>query len=97
MADVVEDMAASVRFGLSGDGALLGGAMPTYGVYPAGEGFVAVAAIEPHFIAGLMKELGLTDPGELTAGVLTDFFAGRTADQWTAWGREAGLPVVGFA
>ncbi|HIW92234.1 MAG TPA: CoA transferase [Candidatus Corynebacterium avicola] len=97
LADVVEDMAASVRFGLSGEGAPLGGAMPTYGVYPAAQGYVAVAAIEPHFIAGLMKELGFSDPAELTAGVLADFFAGRTAEQWTAWGRESGLPVVGLS
>ena len=96
LADVVEDMAASVRFGLSGAGTALGGAMPTYGVYPAADGYVAVAAIEPHFVLGLAQALGVPGFEDVTADALTEFFATKTVTQWTQWGRDNGLPVQGI-
>lgn len=96
LADVIDDFSASVRFGLSGKGTSLGGAMPTYGIYRAAEGSVAVAAIEPHFILGFAQALGVTGFEDVTAEALTEFFATKTAEQWTQWGRDNGLPVVGI-
>ncbi|MGO3363006.1 MAG: CoA transferase [Corynebacterium sp.] len=97
LAGVIGDFSQSVHFGLSGPGAVLGGGLPTYGVYRAAEGFVAVAAIEPHFIGKLMGEMGLSDMEGLTADALAGFFATRTAAQWDDWGRDNDLPVAEVA
>ncbi|WP_297007267.1 CoA transferase, partial [uncultured Corynebacterium sp.] len=47
LAQVVEDFSASVRYGLSGPGTVLGGAFPGYGLYRAADGWLALATLEP--------------------------------------------------
>lgn len=44
--------------GLTEAGALLGGGLPGYAVYPCRDGLVAVAALEPHFAQALAKVAG---------------------------------------
>lgn len=90
LAGVAEDFAAPLRHGLTAPGGVLGGGLPTYGLYPAREGWVAVAALEPHFAARLQAELGL---GELDRAALERAFCERTAHEWEAWARERDLPV----
>lgn len=49
----LEDAAAvaggAVKHGLMGDGAVLGGAFPGYGIYESADGYIALGAVEPHF------------------------------------------------
>ncbi|MEY8567046.1 CoA transferase [Corynebacteriaceae bacterium 7-707] len=94
LAEVVDDFAASRRFGLSGPGTPLGGGMPLYGLYPARDGHVALAAIEPHFAVALAAELGLDSPFEVTAEALTDFFAAEPVGHWSAWAQEKDIPLA---
>lgn len=94
LVDVVDDFAASLRFGLSGPGSPLGGGLPTYGIYPASSGHVAVAAIEPHFMQSLASLTGLGSVADITPEALTAFFSTDTAEHWAQWGRENGLPVT---
>lgn len=95
LAQVVDDFAASTRFGLAGPGAVLGGGFPLYGMYPAQDGFVAVAAIEPHFAVALAEAMGLGSPLEVTADQLRDFFGEHSVDYWSRWALDHELPVVG--
>ncbi|MDN5682477.1 CoA transferase [Corynebacterium glyciniphilum] len=95
LAQVVDDFAASTRFGLAGPGAVLGGGFPLYGMYPAHDGFVAVAAIEPHFAVALAEAMGLGSPLEVTADQLRDFFSERSVGYWSRWALDHELPVVG--
>lgn len=99
LGDVVADLAAPLRHGLTGPGAPLGGALPQYAIHAAAEGHVAVAALEPHFLGRLIAELGL-GPDEAAAlasgdgAALAETLRGRTAAQWAAWAAERDLPIA---
>lgn len=83
-----ESMADPLRHGLTATGGLLGGALPGYAIYAAKEGFIACAALEPHFLARLEDLLGVTG-GDAFATA----FSTRTAAEWVGWAREHDLPI----
>lgn len=72
-------------------GALLGGALPGYNLYDTRRGWIAVAALEPHFAERLARELALA---ELTHAALRERFRERDADGWESWARQHDLPIV---
>ncbi|MBV9774191.1 MAG: CoA transferase [Gemmatimonadetes bacterium] len=90
LADAAEAMAAPLRHGLTAPGGVLGGGLPTYGLYAAREGWVALAALEPHFAERLRTELGVE---RVDAAALEGAFRERTAHEWEAWARERDLPL----
>jgi alpha-methylacyl-CoA racemase len=90
LADAASAFAAPRRPGATAPGGSLGGGSPSYALYPTQEGWLAVAALEPHFERRLAEELGLD---ELTHEALTGAFRARTAEQWEAWARERDLPL----
>jgi alpha-methylacyl-CoA racemase len=90
LAEAASAFAAPVRHGATRHGGSLGGGTPSYGLYPAADGWLAVAALEPHFRERLADELGLD---ELTHEALADAFRARTAEDWEAWARERDLPL----
>jgi crotonobetainyl-CoA:carnitine CoA-transferase CaiB-like acyl-CoA transferase len=89
--DCARDLAQPHRSGLTVPGGVLGGGSPFYGVYRASDGWIAIAALEPHFAAGLLRQLGLetADRSELER-----VFASRTAAAWEEWAVEHDLPLV---
>lgn len=87
--DSLSTFTAPLRHGLTTAGAPLGGGLPAYGVYPARDGFVAVAALEPHFRTRLYEALGVP-----TDAPLDEALRGHTAAEWEAWGRVHDLPLV---
>lgn len=89
LANVIDDIAAPLRHGLTAPGGPLGGGNPAYGLYAAREGMVAVAALEPHFRARLFESLGLADGRDPSAAFKT-----KTATEWEAWARPLDLPIV---
>ena len=89
--DSVKSLMAPRRHGLTAPGGILGGANPAYNVYPALDGFIAVAALEPHFRARLYEQLALPDGASLA-----DAFRGRTRKQWEAWAQTYDLPLSGI-
>jgi crotonobetainyl-CoA:carnitine CoA-transferase CaiB-like acyl-CoA transferase len=89
LADVIRDLAAPLRHGLTAPGGLLGGGNPAYGVYAAREGAIAVAALEPHFRARLYETIGLADGADPSA-----VFRTKSAAEWEQWGRSHDLPIV---
>lgn len=77
--------------GLTRHGALLGGGAPGYNIYSTSAGWIAVAALEPHFAERLARDLGLET---LTHEALRARFATDTAVGWESWARERDLPLV---
>ena len=84
-------LAQPLHAGLTRPGALLGGLLPGYNLYAARAGWIAVAALEPHFALALAAALGLAS---LDAAALAERFAARDAADWEAWARERDLPIV---
>ena len=89
LANVMHDLAAPLRHGLTAPGGPLGGGNPAYGLYAARDGMIAVAALEPHFRARLYESLGLADGSDPSAAFKT-----RTAIEWEEWARLLDLPIV---
>ncbi len=83
--------ADALRYGLFAPGTLLAGGYPLYGFYRAREGWVALAALEPHFNARLAAELGLD---EVTQENLAEAFLARSADEWEEWAIERDVPLA---
>jgi alpha-methylacyl-CoA racemase len=91
LSEAAEAFAAPLRHGITRPGELLGGGYPGYNLYRTSDGWVAVAALEPHFLEKLLSELGLesADRGEMER-----IFAGRTSESWQEWAGERDLPVA---
>lgn len=86
LSEAAAAMAEPLRFGTTAPGAVLGGGTPGYNLYPAKEGWVAVAALEPHFRERLDAALGGDD--------YPAAFRSRSAAEWQAWGQQLDIPVV---
>ena len=84
-------LAEPLRYGITAPGAHLGGGFAGYGLYEASDGWIAVAALEPHFWDGLCRELGL---GEAGREDLEEVFRQETAAHWEGWAAERDLPVA---
>ena len=89
--DAAAALAQPLREGLTGPGSLLGGALPGYNLYAVRDGWIAVAALEPHFARHLAESLGLD---ALSIDSLRARFAPETAAHWERWAHERDLPIV---
>ncbi len=90
LTEAADRFAAPLRHGLTRPGGLLGGGDAGYGLYETSDGWVSVAALEPHFRQRLCAELGLD---ELTHEALTRCFESRSAEEWESWAAERDLPI----
>ncbi|MBZ5490933.1 MAG: CoA transferase [Acidobacteriia bacterium] len=89
--ECARDLAMPLKAGLTTSNGLLGGAYPLYGFYRTNDGWIAVAALEPHFAQKLLSELGLKK-ADRTA--LERIFLQRKAASWEKWAAELDLPLV---
>ena len=89
--ECARDLAAPLKAGLTSSDGLLGGGYPLYGFYRANDGWIAIAALEPHFAERLLSELGLKK-ADRTA--LERIFLQRKAASWEKWAAELDLPLV---
>ncbi|MFB9732069.1 CoA transferase [Ornithinimicrobium kibberense] len=87
--DAAAAMAEPAVRGLTAPGGLLGGGLPGYAVYPAAEGHVALAALEPHFLRRTAEALGV----ETTHEAFAEVFSRRTAQEWATWAAEHDVPL----
>ncbi|MFZ1126451.1 MAG: CoA transferase [Candidatus Baltobacteraceae bacterium] len=94
LAEAAEGFAAPLRHGLTAPEGLLGGSLAGYRVYRARHGWIALAALEPHFWSRFCAESGTGKPGE---AALTELFLQRDAADWEAWASERDLPLVAVA
>jgi crotonobetainyl-CoA:carnitine CoA-transferase CaiB-like acyl-CoA transferase len=89
LAEVARDLAEPYRMGVTRPGALLGGGFPGYALYRASDGWIAVAALEPHFLRALEQEVG-TAPEMMAAA-----FEKHSMSHWERRGLELDIPMVG--
>ncbi len=82
-------MAEPLRYGTTAPGALLGGGIPEYNLYQASDGWVAVAALEPHFKKRTEEALGVS-----TIQQYRSAFATKSAAEWQTWGERLDIPIV---
>ncbi|HSS26752.1 MAG TPA: CoA transferase, partial [Usitatibacter sp.] len=91
LADAAHALAGPRREGLTRPGALLGGGFAGYNLYAAKRGWVALAALEPHFAERLRQHFALA---KLDAASLAELFAGHDAAYWHEWAREHDMPLA---
>jgi crotonobetainyl-CoA:carnitine CoA-transferase CaiB-like acyl-CoA transferase len=91
LAEAARWLAQPLAEGLTARGALLGGGFAGYNVYAAKDGWIAVAALEPHFADALGAELQIVP---LDAARLAARFAQDTALHWESWARQRDLPIA---
>ena len=89
--DAARALAQPLHEGLTRAGALLGGGHAGYNLYGARDGWIAVAALEPHFAKALADALGMNG---LSIEALRERFAQETAGHWQRWAAERDLPIV---
>ena len=90
---VLEEAAAragdAVRYGLMGEGAVLGGALPGYGIYESADWHIALGAIEPHFFSRVLETFGADGTHE---GIRAAF-AVKTTAELEAIAAQADIPL----
>jgi crotonobetainyl-CoA:carnitine CoA-transferase CaiB-like acyl-CoA transferase len=89
--EAAQALAQPLHEGLTAPGALLGGGLAGYNLYAASAGWIAVAALEPHFAERLASSLGLP---ALDHETLRERFAAENADHWERWARARDLPIL---
>lgn len=88
LSEAAEMMAEPLNYGSTASGAVLGGGLPEYNIYQTADGWIAVAALEPHFKARLEEALDIR-----TADEYRSAFIKETAEYWRRWGRQTDLPI----
>jgi alpha-methylacyl-CoA racemase len=91
LAEAADWLALPRKHGMTLPGALIGGGYAGYNLYLAKKGWVAVAALEPHFAARLAKALGFA---ALATDTLAARFLAESAEYWQAWALQNDLPIV---
>ncbi len=84
------ELAAPVRAGLTSPDGMLHGAHPLYGLYEAKDGWIAIAALEPHFAERLLASLEIPQPDREQ---LACVFLRRSVEEWENWASEHDLPL----
>ena len=91
LSEAADWLALPRAYGLTTPGAMVGGNHAGYNVYAAKRGWVAVAALEPHFAAALADAFDLE---RLSIDRVAARFATEDAEHWEAWARTRDLPIV---
>lgn len=96
LCDAARFFQAPLAFGLTGPGGLLGGGHAGYRFYRSSDGWLALAALEPHFWQRLCEHIaGLPanplDPAAHAA--LAAAFAVYPTPHWQAWAQEHDIPI----
>lgn len=81
-------LAEPLRYGCTSPGALLGGGIPEYNIYKSADGWIAVAALEPHFKQRLESALNIVSPEEYQAA-----FVRQRSAYWQEWGQQQDVPI----
>ncbi len=91
LSDAADYMGEPFRVGFTKPGGIVTGALPEYNLYETSDGWIAVAALEPHFRKGLEQALQFEsrDPEEWRP-----IFASKSAAEWEEWAKQYDLPIV---
>ena len=89
LARAARAFARPMTHGLTSPGGLLSGAHPGYNFYRASDGWVVLAALEPHFVERVKSASG----SKFTVADLQQFFAKKTIAEWKAWATAHDIPL----
>ena len=78
------------RHGLTAPGGLLAGTHPGYNFYRASDGWIALAALEPHFAARVQT----ASQTAFTVESLNRFFSKQSTQYWQRWACEQDIPLA---
>ena len=78
-----------MTYGLTSVGGLLAGSHPGYNFYRALDGWIALAALEPHFIERLKKASGVA----FAVSTLQRFFSTKSTMAWNVWAITHDIPL----
>ncbi len=90
LAEVACELGEPVRAGLTGPGNMLGGGFAGYRIYATSDGFIALAALEPHFFKEVCDSLLVDGRFE----TLSAAFATQTCETWERYARERDIPLA---
>ena len=91
LADAATRLAEPLAATLTRPGALLGGGFPGYNLYRSRDGWIALAALEPHFHRRLGEVFGVNSP---TYEQLAEHFATEGGAYWQSFARAHDLPIA---
>lgn len=83
--------AAPLHYGLTSREGILGGAQARYNLYRTSDGWITLAALEPHFWKRLLSELNLQNADQKE---LQKIFLCETAAKWFKWAKERDIPIA---
>ena len=89
--ECAQELAQPLGAGLTTPGGGLGGGSPFYGVYRTSDGWVAIAALEPHFAQRLLVEMDLKSPDR---SAMEQIFGRQPSASWEQWAADRGLPLA---
>ena len=89
--DAAQWLSLPRKHGLTGPRSMLGGDLAGYNLYECREGWIALAALEPHFALRLAQATGAAT---LDKAQLAAHFARESALHWEQWARERDIPLV---
>lgn len=91
IAEAAERFSAPLRYGLTIAGSLLGGGIAGYNLYQTAQGWIALAALEPHFLQRLLDNL---DTKNAEINDLERIFLTKTAAEWETWAEKLDIPII---
>ena len=94
IADGAARLADPLRYGLTSASGPLSGILPVYRLYESSDGWIALAALEPHFQARLREALGIA---ALDAHALAARFKEQSCSYWEAFAERHDVPLCALA
>lgn len=90
LADAAVAFSGPFRHGLTSAGGMLAGSHPGYNFYRARDGWVALAALEPHFAERVKTASGVS----FDKAALAEFFRLNDIKHWTGWAAQHDIPLA---
>lgn len=87
--DAAVAFADPLKYGLTSPGSVLRGGHAGYHYYEAADGWIALAALEPHFAARVQSAAGVA----FDAASLSAYFRSQPRAHWVAWAAEHDIPL----
>ncbi len=91
LSEAADYMAEPFKTGVTAAGNILGGGIAEYNLYETSDGWLAVAALEPHFKKKMFETLGEKNEDKDALG---EIFTSKSAAEWEKWAKALDLPIV---
>lgn len=90
LCDVVRELSMPIKYGATSSEGPLGGSLPGYNLYQCKDGWIALCALETHFLALLCKYLQVDNPSK---DYLVKYFREKHVREALELGQRLGIPI----